>query len=106
MNNTMKSAFKFKLSYHLYSSAYELEYNFHVIIMVYELAYSLDIMILTCSTSCYNIYMTCMSRSRVRLGWRFVGPSGVPISFTCRSVGSGTWGYRLFLCTQAWCSGT
>jgi hypothetical protein len=66
--NTMKSSSKFKFSYHSYSNAYELEYScLHVIILIYELAYSLDVMILTCSTSCFNIHMTCMSRSRTRV---------------------------------------
>ena len=92
MNTTMKSSSKFMLSYHSCSSAYELEYSCsNVIIMIYELAYSLCVMILTYSNLSLNIHMTCMSRSRVRLGWRFVVPSGLPISFTCRSIGSGTW---------------
>jgi hypothetical protein len=91
--NTMKSSSILRLSSYLYSNAYELEYScLHVIIVIHELAYSLDVMILICSTSCFNIHMTCMSRSRVRLGWQFVVPSGLPISFTCRSVGSGTLG--------------
>jgi hypothetical protein len=91
--NTMKSSFKFKFSYHSYSNAYKLEYScLHVIIVIYELAYSLDVMILTCLTSCLNIHMTSMSRSRVRLRWRFVVSSGLSISFICQSVGSGTRG--------------
>jgi hypothetical protein len=94
MNIFMKSSSIFKHSYHSYSGAYELEYSFLVIILIYELAYSLDIMILTRSNLCYNIHMTCVSRSRVRLGWQFVVPSGLPIFFTCRSVRSGTRGYR------------
>ena len=92
MNNTMKSSSIVMLLYHLYSSAYELEYSCIVIIMIYELAYSLCVMILTCSTSCLIIHMVCMSRSRVKLRWQFVVPSGLPISFTCRSVGLGTRG--------------
>jgi hypothetical protein len=75
----MKSSSIFKLSYHLYSSAYELECSFHVIIMIYELAYSLDVMILTCSTSCFNIHMICMSRSRTRVEVTFTAPLGLPI---------------------------
>jgi hypothetical protein len=91
--NTMKSSSIFKLSSYSYINAYELEYScLHVIIVIYELAYSLNVMILTCSTSCFNIHMTCMSRSRVRLGWWFVVHSGLPISFTYRSVGSVTQG--------------
>jgi hypothetical protein len=65
--NTMKSSSKALLSYHLYSSAYELEYNCLVIIKIYELAYSLCVMILTCSTLCLIIHMTCMGRSRARV---------------------------------------
>jgi hypothetical protein len=88
--NIMKSSSIFKLSSYSYSNAYELEYSCtHVIIMIYELAYSSGVMILTCLTLCLNIHMTSMSRSRVRLGWWFVVPSGLPISFTYRSVGSG-----------------
>jgi hypothetical protein len=82
MNNTMKSSSKFMLSYHSYSSAYELDYSFHVIIMIYELAYSLYVMILTCSTSCLTIHITCMSRIKAKLRWRFIVASGVPKSFT------------------------
>jgi hypothetical protein len=90
MNTTMKCSSIFKLSYHLYNNAYELEYSFHVIIVMYELAYSLCVMILTCLTLSLIIHMTCMNRNRARLGWRFVVPSGLPISFTFRSIGSGT----------------
>jgi hypothetical protein len=91
--NTMRSSSIFKISSYSYSNAYELDYSCrHIIIVIYELAYSLDIMILTCSTPCLNIHMTNMSRSRVRLRWRFVVPSGLSISFTCRSVGLGTQG--------------
>jgi len=86
MNNTMKSSSIVMLSYHLYSSAYELEYSFHVMIMIYELAYSLDIMISTCSTLCLIIHITYMSRIRAKLRRRFIMPSGVAKSLTCRSV--------------------
>jgi hypothetical protein len=86
--NTMSSS-KCKFLSLSYSNAYELEYSLdHVIIMIYELVYSLYAMILTCS-SFFNVHMICMSRSRVTLGWRFIVPLGLPISFTCRSVGSG-----------------
>jgi hypothetical protein len=89
--NTMKSSSIFKLSSYSYSNAHELEYSCtHVIIMIYELAYSLGVMILTSLTLCLDIHMMSMSRSRVRLEWRFIVPSGLPISFTYRSVGSGT----------------
>jgi hypothetical protein len=85
------SSSKVLLSFH-YSCAYELDYSFHVIILTYELAYSLYVMILTCSTLCLTIHMTCMSRSRARLRWRFVIPSGLPMFFACRSIGSKSWG--------------
>jgi hypothetical protein len=66
--NTMKSSSIFKLSSYSYSNAYELEYScLHVIIMIYKLAYSLNVMILTCSTLCLIIHITCMSRIRVKL---------------------------------------
>ena len=67
MNNSINRSSKFKFSFYLYSIAYELEYSFHVIIMIYELVYSLYVMILTCSTSCFYIHMTCMSRIRPRV---------------------------------------
>ena len=86
--NTIKCSSKYLLSYHLYSSAYEIEYSFHVIIMIYELAYSLYVMILTCSTLCLIIHITCMSRIRAKLRWWFIVPSGVPMSYVCRSIGS------------------
>jgi hypothetical protein len=80
--NTMSSS-KFKLSSYSYSNAYELEYIFdHVIIMIYELAYSLNAMILTCSSLFFNIRTTYMSRTRTKLRWRFIMPSGVPKSCT------------------------
>ena len=88
--NTIKSSSIVMPSYLQYNSAYELEYRCLVIIMIYELAYSLCVMILTYSTSCLIIHMVCMSRSRVKLRWWFVVPLGLHISFTCRSVGSGT----------------
>ena len=66
MNNIMKISSKVMLSFYKYSSAYELEYSCLVIIMIYELAYSLCVMILTCSTLCLTIHMTCVSRSRAR----------------------------------------
>jgi hypothetical protein len=91
--NTMKSSSIFKLSSYSYSNAYELEYScLHVIIMIYELVYRLNVMILTCSTLYLIIHITCMSRIRAKLRWRFTMPLGVPKSFTYRSVGSGTQG--------------
>jgi hypothetical protein len=87
MNNTMKSSSIVMLSYHLYSSAYELEYSFHVIIMIYELAYSLCVMILTCSTLCLIIHMTCMSRSRARVGVTVHRSFRFAHILACQSVG-------------------
>jgi hypothetical protein len=85
--NTMNSS-KFKLSSYSYSNANELEYScLHVIIVIYELVYGLDVMILTCSTLCLNVHMTCMCRSRtrakvtVRRSFRFTH------IFACQSVG-------------------
>ena len=86
--NTMKSSSKVLLSYYQYSCAIELEYSLHVIIMTYELEYSLSVMILRCATLCLTIHMTCMLRIRAKLTWRFIVPSGVPMSYACRSVGS------------------
>jgi hypothetical protein len=83
-NNTMSSS-KVLLSFH--SSAYEL-YSFHVIFLTYELLYSLYVMILTGRTLCLTIHMTCMSRSRAKFRWQFIIPSGLPMSYACRSVGS------------------
>jgi hypothetical protein len=83
--NTMKLSSLVMLSYLLYSNAYELEYScLHVIIMIYELAYSLSIMIMTCSTlrlTFHTIYM-------MELRWWSIMPSGLPMSYACRSVGS------------------
>ena len=88
MNNTMKSSSIVMLSYLQFSNAYELDYSSHVIIMIYELAYSLCVMILTCRTLCLIIYITYMSRIRAKLRWRFIVPSGVHMSYACRSIGS------------------
>jgi len=85
--NSMKSSSKVLLSYHLYSSAYELEYSCLVIIMIYELAYSLCVMILTCSTLCLTIDMTCMSRSRARDEVVVCRSFGFAHILACRSIG-------------------
>ena len=86
--NTMRISSKVLLSYYRYSCAIELEYSFHVIIMTYELAYSFYAMILTCATLCLIIHITCMIRSRAKLRWWFVVPSGLSMSYACRSIGS------------------
>jgi hypothetical protein len=83
----MRISSKVLLSFY-YSSAYELDYSSHVIILTYELAYSLCVMILTCSTLWLTIHITCMSRSRAKLRWWFIVPSGLPMSYACRSIGS------------------
>ena len=88
----MNSSSKVLPSYFQYSSAYELEYSFHVIIMTYELTYSFYAMRVTCRTLCLIIHITYMSRIRAKLRWWFIVPSGVPKSFTYRSIGSGTQG--------------
>jgi hypothetical protein len=80
-----------------------------VVILTYKLAYSLYVMILTCSTLCLTIHMTCMSRSRARLRWRFVIPSGLPMFFACRSIGSesrGIWVVSLYTGVVLGCTGT
>jgi hypothetical protein len=87
--DNMKISSLVMFSYLLYSNAYELEYSCqHVIIMTYELAYSLWIMIITCSTSCLTFHTIYMIRIRAKLRWQFGVPSGVPMSYACRSVGS------------------
>ena len=88
MNNTSQSSSIVMLSNHLYSSAYELEYSCLVIIMTYELANSLCVMILTCSTSCLIIHMTCMSRSRARVEVAVRRSFGFAHILAYRSVGS------------------
>ena len=87
MNNSINSSSKFKLSFHLYSNAYELEYSVHVIIMIYELVYSLYVMILTCSTICFNIHMTCMSRIRARVEVVVHRAFGCAHILACQSIG-------------------
>ena len=86
--NTMRNSSKVLLSFYQYSCAIELEYSFHVMILTYELAYSFYVMSLTCRTFCLIIYITYMIRIRAMLLWRFIVPSGVPKSFTCRFIGS------------------
>jgi hypothetical protein len=89
--NNIKNSTMVMLSYLQYSNAYELDYGSHVIIMIYELAYIC--MLWAWHVELYAIiHITYMSRIRAKLRWRFIVPSGVPKFFTCRSVGSGTWG--------------
>ena len=86
--NTMKNSSKVLLSSYKYSCAIELDYSFHVIILTYELAYSFYVMNLTCRTLCLIIHITCIIRSSAKLRWRFIVPSGLPMSYACRLVGS------------------
>ena len=85
---TMKSSSIALFSYLQYSCAIELDYSFHVIILTYELAYSFYVMSLTCKTLCLIIHTTYMIRVRTKMRWWFVIPSGLPMSYACRSVGS------------------
>jgi hypothetical protein len=57
-------------------------------IISYELAYSSYVMNLKCRTLSLIIHETYMITIRTKLMWRFVIPSGLPISYACRSVGS------------------
>ena len=86
--NTKRISSIVMLSYHEYSGAYELEYSFHVIIMIYELAYNICVMILACSTLSLTIHMTCMSKSRARVGVTVRCTFGFAHILTCRSIGS------------------
>ena len=87
MNINMSSSKVLFLSYN-YSDTYELEYSLYVTILAYELAYSFDVMRLAFMTLCLIIHIINMIRIRAKLWWQFIVPSGVPKSFTCRSVGS------------------
>jgi hypothetical protein len=42
---------------------------------------------LECRTLCLIIHITYMSRIRAKLRWRFIVPSGVPMSYACWSIG-------------------
>jgi hypothetical protein len=55
--------------------------------MIYELAYSLCVMILTYSTLCLTIHMTCMSRSRARVEVTIHRSFGFAHIHACRSIG-------------------
>jgi hypothetical protein len=91
MNRIMSSS-KAMLSYYIYSHTYELEYDFCVMIMICELVQSLCVMRVAHLTLCLTNHITCITGIRVKLRWQFIELSGVPKFFTCRSVGSGTWG--------------
>ena len=70
------------------SCVIELEYSCLVIIMIYELAYNLSVMILTCSTLCLIIHMTCMGRNRARVEVMVHRSFGFAHILACRSIGS------------------
>ena len=55
--------------------------------MIYKLAYCLYVMILTCSTLCLIIHMTCMSRSRATVEVAVRRSFGVAYIIACQSVG-------------------
>jgi hypothetical protein len=91
MDRNMSSS-KVTLSYYIHSHTYELEYSYCVIILIYELGYSLCVMRVAHLTLCLNTHITYIIEIRAKLRWCFIVPSGVPKSFTYRSVGSGTRG--------------
>ena len=80
------------LSYDIYSHTYELEYSYCVIMLIYELVYSLYVMKVAHLTLCLNTHITYIIGIRAKLRWQFIVLSGVPKSFTYRSVGSRTQG--------------
>ena len=91
MNRIMSSS-KVMLPSYIYSHTYELEYSYCVIILICELTYSLCVMKVAHLTLCLTTHITYIIRIRAKWRWRFTVPSGVPKSFTCRSVGLGTRG--------------
>ena len=73
--NNMKNSSKSLLSLYQYSYVIELEQSS----LVDHLAYR---------TLRLIIHATYMVRIRAKLRWRFIVPSGVPMSYACRSIGS------------------
>ena len=57
-------------------------------ILIYELLYSLYVMRVAYITFCLTTHITYIIGISAKVRWRFIVPSGVPKSFTCRSVGS------------------
>jgi hypothetical protein len=88
MNRDMSSS-KVMPSLYNYSHTYELEYSYYVTILIYELAYSLCVMRVAYLTLCLATHITYIIGIRAKLRWRFIVLSGVPKSFTYRSVGLG-----------------
>jgi hypothetical protein len=63
-------------------------YSSWVMISAYELEYSPYVMNIAYRTVCLIIHATYMGRIRDRLRWQFVLPSGLSVSYACRSIGS------------------
>ena len=87
MNSNMSSSKVLFLTYN-YSHTYELEYSLYVMILTYELEYNFYVMRLAYMTLCLTIHIINIIGIRAKLRWQFIVPSGVPKSFTHRSVGS------------------
>ena len=60
--------------------------------LIYELVYSLYVMRVAYTTLNLTTHITYIIGIRAKLRWWLIVPSGVPKSFTCRSVGSRTRG--------------
>jgi hypothetical protein len=73
-----------------YSLCYELEYSQVDIFMIYEIEYSPYVMFISYLAQCFIVHTMFMNRFRFMLRWWFIMLSGIPMSFTCRSIGSGT----------------
>jgi hypothetical protein len=73
-----------------YSLCYELEYSQVDIFMIYEIKYSPYVMFISYLAQCLIVHTMFMNRFRFMLRWWFIMLSGIPKSFTCRSIGSGT----------------
>jgi hypothetical protein len=56
-------------------------------ILAYELEYGSYVMNLAFRTLCLTFHTIYMMRIRAKLRWWFVVPSGMPMSYACRSIG-------------------
>jgi hypothetical protein len=79
------------LSYE-YSLCCELEYSHVDIFVIYELEYSPYVMFISYLAQCFIVHTMFMNRFKLMLRWWFIMLSGMPKSFTYRSVGLGTRG--------------
>jgi hypothetical protein len=81
-----------ELVYHLFIMfmSYLASYSHVSIYTVYELVYSPHIMYVLYLAQSFNVHIMFMNRNRFMLRWWFIMLSGMPMSFTYRSVGSGT----------------